>query len=281
MYLRLLLLIVFLSFFSSCSRNEPIYVPAEIKDPYVLYEEGYNLFSRNNFFQANKKFAEAELNFDDTNLAAKSAIMSCFSLYGINFYNEALNNIERFLKAYPADSNVMYAEYLKAIIFFEQMGDEKKDINPLLKANKQINYFLNKYPNSEYAIDLGFKKNLIENQLAAKELFVAKYYVSVQKWIPAINRLKNIVNNYNDTPYIEEALHRLVEIHYYIGLENQAQKYATILGYNYNSSEWFEQSYKILNKEYSIKKINKKDEKKEKENNSKNKWIKPFSRSLV
>ena len=266
MYLRLLLLIVFLSFFSSCSRNEPIYVPAEIKDPYVLYEEGYNLFSRNNFFQANKKFAEAELNFDDTNLAAKSAIMSCFSLYGINFYNEALNNIERFLKAYPADSNVMYAEYLKAIIFFEQMGDEKKDINPLLKANKQINYFLNKYPNSEYAIDLGFKKNLIENQLAAKELFVAKYYVSVQKWIPAINRLKNIVNNYNDTPYIEEALHRLVEIHYYIGLENQAQKYATILGYNYNSSEWFEQSYKILNKEYSIKKINKKDEKKEKEN---------------
>jgi outer membrane protein assembly factor BamD len=266
MYLRLLLLIVFLSFFSSCSRNEPIYVPAEIKDPYVLYEEGYNLFSRNNFFQANKKFAEAELNFDDTNLAAKSAIMSCFSLYGINFYNEALNNIERFLKAYPADSNVMYAEYLKAIIFFEQMGDEKKDINPLLKANKQINYFLKKYPNSEYAIDLGFKKNLIENQLAAKELFVAKYYVSVQKWIPAINRLKNIVNNYNDTPYIEEALHRLVEIHYYIGLENQAQKYATILGYNYNSSEWFEQSYKILNKEYSIKKINKKDEKKEKEN---------------
>tara|TARA_A100001015_G_scaffold249151_1_gene286949 strand:+ start:4531 stop:5223 length:693 start_codon:yes stop_codon:yes gene_type:complete len=218
------------------------------------------------FFNANKKFSEAELNFDDVNLAAKSAIMSSFSLYGINFYNEALNNIERFLKTYPADDNVMYAEYLKAVIFFEQMGDEKKDINPLLKANDQIIYFLKKYPNSDYATDLNFKKNLIEDQLAAKELFVAKYYMSVQKWIPAINRLKNIVSNYDNTLYIEEALHRLVEIHYYIGLEDQAQKYAKILGYNYNSSEWFEQSYKILNKDYVIKKINKKEAKQKKEN---------------
>ena len=266
MYLRLFLIIVFLSFFSSCSKDKPIYVPAEIKDPFVLYEEGYALFSRNDFFNANKKFSEAELNFDDLNLAAKSAIMSCFSLYGINFYNEALNNIERFLKTYPADKNVMYAEYLKAIIFFEQMGDEKKDINPLLKANEQINYFLKKYPNSDYAIDLNFKKDLIANQLAAKELFVAKYYMSVQKWTPAINRLKNIVNNYNNSSFIEEALHRLVEIHYYIGLENQAQKYAMILGYNYNSSEWFEQSYKILNKDYVIKEVNKKEVKEEKEN---------------
>ena len=266
MYLRLFLIIVFLSFFSSCSRDKSIYVPGEIKDPFVLYEEGYNLFSRNDFFNANKKFSEAELNFDDLNLAAKSALMSCFSLYGINFYNEALNNIERFLKTYPADKNVMYAEYLKAVIFFEQMSDEKKDINPLLKANEQINYFLKKYPNSDYAIDLSFKKNLVANQLAAKELFIAKYYMSVKKWTPAINRLKNIVNNYDNSNFIEEALHRLVEIHYYIGLENQAQKYATILGYNYNSSEWFEQSYKILNKNYVIKEINKKEVKEEKEN---------------
>ena len=266
MYLRLLFIIIFLSFFSSCSKNKPTYEPAEIKDPFVLYKEGYALFSRNDYFNANKKFSEAELNFEDINLAAKSAIMSCFSLYGINFYNEALNNIERFLKTYPADNNVMYAEYLKAVIFFEQMGDEKKDINPLLKANDQIIYFLKKYPNSDYAIDLNFKKDLIENQLAAKELFVAKYYISVQKWIPAINRLKNIVKNYEDSSFIEEALHRLVEIHYYIGLENQAKKYAKILGYNYNSSEWFEQSYKILNKDYVIKEINKKETKKEKEN---------------
>ena len=137
-------------------------------------------------------------------IAAKAAIMSCFSLYGINFYNEALDNLERFLKTYPADKNVIYAEYLKAVIYFEQMSDEKKDVKPLLETNKQIDYFIKKYPNSDYTIDLKFKKDLVENQLAAKELFIAKYYVSVQKWIPAINRLKLIVNRYDKTIFIEE-----------------------------------------------------------------------------
>ena len=175
-------------------------------------------------------------------------------MYGINFYEESLENIERFIKTYPANKNVIYVEYLKAIIYFEQIGDEKHDIKPLLETKKQINYFINKYPESDYAIDLKFKKDLVENQLAAKEMYVAKYYISVQKWIPAINRLKNIVNKYDKTIFIEEALHRLVEIHYYLGLENEAKKYAAILGYNYNTSEWFEQSYKILNKNYKIKK---------------------------
>ena len=180
--------------------------------------------------------------------------MSCFSLYGINFYDEALNNLDRFLKTYRANENVIYAEYLKAIIYFEQMSDEKKDIKPLLDAKKQINFFINKYPDTDYSIDLKFKKDLVENQLAAKELFVAKYYISVQKWIPAINRLKIILKQYDKTVFIEEALHRLVEINFHIGLENEAKKYANILGYNYNSSEWFKQSYKILNKDYVITK---------------------------
>ena len=183
--------------------------------------------------------------------------MSCFSLYGINFYDEALENLERFLKIYPADNNVIYAEYLKAIIYFEQISDERKDIKPLLEAKKQINFFIKKYPDSDYATDLKFKKNLIQNQLAAKELYNAKYYISVQKWIPAINRLKIIVNEYDKTIFIEEALHRLVEVNYHLGLDEDAKKYAQILGYNYNSSEWFQQSYKILNKDYEIKNFKK------------------------
>ena len=190
--------------------------------------------------------------------------MSSYSLYAINFYSEALENIERFLKIYPADKNVIYVNYLKAIIFYEQIGDEKRDIEPLIKAGKQIDFFLKEYPNSEYAIDLKFKKDLIENQLAAKEIYIAKFYISTQKWVPAINRLKKVVKNYDKTIFIEEALHRLVEIHYHIGLEEEAKKYASILGYNYNSSEWFQQSYKIFNKDYEeIKKIEK-DEKKSK-----------------
>ena len=252
--------------FTSCSKKEPVYAPSEKIDPYIVYKEAFERFENNDFFNASKKFAEAEINFENINLAAKASIMNSFSLYGINFYDEAIDSLDRFLKTYPTNKNVVYAEYLKAIIFFEQISDEKKDLEPLLSANKQIDYFIKKYPDTDYSIDLKFKKDLIQNQLAAKEVFVAKYYISVQKWIPAINRLKIVVKKYDETIFIEEALHRLVEIHYHLGLENEAKKYAKILGYNYNSSKWYEESYKILNKDYSgIKNISNK-EKKDKEN---------------
>jgi outer membrane protein assembly factor BamD len=264
MFLRLLLILFFILPLISCSKDEVIYEPSTKVNPYLLYTEGMESFKKNDFFYANKKFSEAEINFEIIELAAKSAIMSSYALYGINFYTEALENLERYLKKYPADQNVIYAHYLKAIIYFEQISDEKKDLEPLLLANEQIDFFVKKYPNSDYAIDLKFKKGLIQNQLASKELYVARFYVSTKKWIPAINRLKIIVDKYNQTVFIEEALHRLVEIHYYLGLENEAKKYASILGYNYNTSEWFEQSYKVLNKNYNIKKINNKKSKKEK-----------------
>ena len=201
-----------------------------------------------------KKFSEAEQNFEDLALAAKSSVMSSYALYGINFYDEALENIDNYFKLYPSDSNIAYAHYLKAIIYYEQISDEKKDIEPLIKANRQIEYFITRFPNTDYAVDLEFKKRLIQNQMAAKELYVAKFYIEVQKWVPAINRLKKIVNDFDETIFVEEALLRLVEIHYHIGLENEAKKYASILGYNYNTSQWFEQSYKILNKNYKIPK---------------------------
>ena len=181
--------------------------------------------------------------------------MSSYSLYGINFYDEAEENLKRYLRKYPADKNVIYAHYLLSIIYFEQISDEKKDLKPLILAKEKIDYFIKEYPDSEYTIDLKFKKDLIRNQLAAKELYVAKYYISVQKWVPAITRLKNIVRDYETTVFIEEALHRLVEIHYHLGLEEEATKYASLLGYNYNSSEWFKQSYKIINKDYKISKL--------------------------
>ena len=240
--------------FVSCSKNKPETTIIEEKNPYTIYKNGLEAFNKNDYFFAQKKFLEAELIFDDLQLAAKSATMATYALYSINFYNQALENIDRILKIYPSDKNIIYIHYLKALIYYEQISDEKRDIDPLLKTNEQIDFFLKEYPNSDYAIDLKFKKDLIRNQLAAKEVFVAKYYISTQKWIPAINRLKIILSDYDDTVFIEEALHRLVEIHYHIGLEDEAKKYANILGYNYNSSKWFEQSYKILNADYKIKK---------------------------
>jgi outer membrane protein assembly factor BamD len=265
MLLRIFLIIIFLITFSSCSKDDPLYKANEKTDPYVLYKDGLQAFERNDYFYASKKFSEAELNFEIIEFAAKSAIMSSFSLYGINFYDDALESLDRYIKTYPSDKNLIYAHYLRAIIYFEQISDEKKDLKPLLKADSQIDFFIKKYPTSDYTVDLKFKKDLIQNQMAAKELYVAKYYISVQKWVPAINRLKLIVKKYDKTVFIEEALHRLVEIHYHIGLEVEAKKYANILGYNYNSGEWFKQSYKILNKNYKIvENLNKTKNKKEK-----------------
>ena len=252
---RLILALLISIILISCSKETKIvYEPSKKVNPYEIYKEGLDAFEKNDFFFASKKFSEAELNFQDVELAAKSAIMSSFSLYGINFYSESLENLERFIKKYPSDKFIIYAHYLIAIIYFEQISDEKKDLDPLIKTNEKIDFFLETYPNTEYAIDLKFKKELIQNQLAAKELFVARFYISTKKWVPAINRLKIIVKDYDQTIFIEEALHRLVEINYFLGLETEAEKYANILGYNYNSSEWFEKSYKILNKDYQIKK---------------------------
>ena len=266
MFFKIFFLFSAVTILFSCSKDKTVYQATEKINPYVLYKEAHDAFEINDFFNASKKFSEAEINFEKIDLAAKSAIMSCFSLYGINFYDEALDCIERFTTTYPSDKKLIYAEYLKAVIFFEQMSDEKKDIKPLLDASKQIEIFINKYPGSDYSIDLKFKKNLIINQLAAKELYIAKYYISTQKWIPAINRLKTIVGKYDKTIFIEEALHRLVEIHYYLGLKKEAEKYAKILGYNYNSSQWYQQSYKILNKKYVLKETINEDNKKNNEN---------------
>ncbi len=264
--LSIIIFSLFLIFSCSNSKKDLVYEPSNKLNPYDLYNEGLDAFEINDYFFASKKFSEAELNFENVDLAAKASIMSSYSLYGISLYDKALENLERFLRTYPADKNIIYAHYLIAIIYFEQIEDEKKDLNPLIEANRKIDFFLREYSNSDYAIDLKFKKDLIINQLAAKELFVAKYYISTQKWIPAINRLKVIVSDYNKTIFIEEALHRLVEIYFHIGLENEADKYAKILGYNYNSSEWFKQSYKILNKDYELKlkRNNNKTNKKEK-----------------
>tara|TARA_B100001250_G_C19625790_1_gene711460 strand:+ start:41 stop:868 length:828 start_codon:yes stop_codon:yes gene_type:complete len=255
MYRKLIVIFIFVFSLLSCSNNKDVEYKINKKkvDPYKLYQEGFNAFERGDYFYAEKKFSEAELNFKVIEFAAKSAIMSSYALYGINFYTESLENLERYLKKYPADTNVMYAHYLIAIIYYEQMSDERKDLQPLLNADRKIDFFLKKFPDSDYAIDLKFKKDLIQNQLAAKELYIAKYYISIQKWVPAINRLRKIVEDYQKTAFVEEALHRLVEINYYLGLEQESKKYAKILGYNYNSSEWFEQSYKVLNKNYKIK----------------------------
>ena len=260
MVLRFLLIISILLI--SCSKDKVEYKPKSKESALVIYQDAYEAFEKSDFFML-IKFLDAEISSEVVEFSAKASIMASYCLYSINFYEEALDNLERFLKQYPKNANSIYAHYLISVIYYEQIKDEKKDMEPLLKANKKIDYFLKEFPNTDYAIDLKFKKDLIINQMAAKELYVAKYYISVKKWIPAINRLKIILQKYDQTIFAEEALHRLVEINYFIGLEEEAKKYAKILGYNYNSSEWYKQSYKVLNRDYVFLK----KEKEKKKNN--------------
>ena len=255
MYQKLIYSILIIFLIISCSKKEVVMnAPASQDRSVEIYQEGVDAMEKNDLLFASKKFSEAESILPTIEFSAKASLMSSYCLYLINFYPEATANLERYITQYPADKNIPYAHYLIAIILYEQILDEKKDIDPLIKSKKKIDFFLINFPNTEFAIDLKFKKDLIINQLAAKELYIAKYYITTQKWIPAVNRLKTIVNDYSETVFIEEALHRLVEVYYRVGLTEEAKAAAAILGYNYNSSEWYAQSYKIINKNYKIQK---------------------------
>jgi len=255
MYQKITYIILIIFLITSCSKKEvELNIPASKEKSFEIYKEAVDAMDNGNYLFASKKFTEAEAILPQMEFSAKAALMSSYCLYLINFYDKALANLERFIKQYPADVNVAYAYYLIALSSYEQILNKKKDIEPLLESKKKIEYFIKRFPNTEYALDLKFKMDLINNQLAAKELYVAKYYISTQKWIPAINRLKTIVKDYSETVFIEEALHRLVEVYYRVGLIEEAKTAAIILGYNYNSSEWYSQSYKILNKNYKMPK---------------------------
>ena len=256
---KILIYLVLSLFLVSCGGNKEraIKPPTTNEEAIKTYQEALNSLKSGDYFYASKKFSEAEGMLPDIDWAAKSALMSSYCLYNINAYDEAVLNLRRFIKIYPASPYVSYAHYLIAISYYEQILDEDKDMQPLLISKKNIESFIKKFPNTDYAIDLKFKHDLVINQLAAKELSIARYYIKSEKWIAAINRLKFIVENYDKTIFVEEALHRLVEIYYKIGLEEEARAAAALLGYNYNSGEWYERSYKILNKNYESPKIEK------------------------
>ena len=255
MYQKLIYLFLIIFVITSCSKKEPeLNIPPSKERSFAIYKEAVDELNNENFFYASKKFSEAEAILPKIEFAAKASLMSSYCLYLINFYPEATANLERFISQYPVNKNVAYAHYLLAITLYEQILDEKKDIAPLLKTREKIQFFLKNYPDTDYAIDLKFKLDLVSNQLAAKEMYVVKYYITTQKWIPAINRLKFIIKEYSETVFIEEALHRLVEVYYRVGLLEEAKAVAAILGYNYNSSEWYKQTYKILNKSYKLPK---------------------------
>ena len=245
----------------SCSKevvNKPVIKENDIEFEMIeSYREGLKELERGDALFAAKKFNEAEMLFPQSEYAPKAALMAAYSYYSQNYYGDAVAELERFIKIYPNHINADYATYLLGLCFYEQIVDETKDLQSIEMAKNIFLDLIKKYPETDFSADAEFKLDLINDVLAAKEIYIGRYYIDKKKWIAAINRFRNVTDNYDTTIYVEEALHRLVEVHYIIGLEEEAKKYANTLGYNYKSSEWYEKSYSIFNKIYEKNKNNK------------------------
>ncbi len=263
-YFLKFILIASIVFLSACKNNDEKISIIEEKDLDLqmidAYNEGLNFLDDNYPLKAAKKFNEAELLYPQSLWAPRSSLMSAYSYYYGSYYVDAIEELNRFIKIYPNHERIVYAYYLLGMCHYEQIVDEKKDLGAIVDAQLNFKYVLENYPESDFALDSNFKLELIQEILASKEMYLAKYYIEREKWIPAINRYKNVLSKFETTIYVEEALHRLVEIHYKIGLIDESKKYAALLGYNYQSSEWYRQSYKVFNKDYE--KIRKKRKKK-------------------
>ena len=261
-YPKIYIFLSLLIFIFSCSKQEEkkisIVEESGLESQMIeAYNEGLKELERGDIIFAAKKFNEAELLYPQSIWAPRAALMAAYSYFSQLYYKDAILELERFLDTYKKHSRRDYAYYLLALCHYNQIVDEKKDLEQIIKAEKYFNIVTEKYPNTEFAMDSAFKLELIQEILASKEMYLARYYFDKEKWIPAINRFKKVVKEYDTTIYVEEALHRLVELHYKIGLVDESKKYASLLGYNYESSKWYEESYKIFNKDY--KKVSKRE----------------------
>jgi outer membrane protein assembly factor BamD len=225
------------------------------------YSEAMEALNRQDYYFSAKKFLDSEILFPQSEWAPKSVLMASYSYYMQDYYSLAIENIKRYLETYPNDKNQAYAHYLLAICYFELIEGEKKDTAALYLAKKEFELVISRYPDTDYAYDSKFKVDLLKDLLAAKEIYLGRYYMKKEKWIPALNRFKFVMEKYETTEYVEEAIHRMVEINYKLGLIDESKKYAALLGYNYQSSEWYKETYKIFNKDYKLPKVNKKKNK--------------------
>ena len=260
LFFRALYLLFFLLILVSCSKKDlkDSVIKEKSLELQVLeaYDIGKDALESGDVLYAAKKFNEVETLFPQSDLAPRSALMAAYSYYIQDYYSDSIAELERFIKVYPYYKDISYAHYLIGICYFEQIVDEKKDLQSIKNAKVKFDFVLREFPNTEYALDAEFKITLIDDILASKEMYIGRYYFKKKKWISAINRFRTIIDDYDTTIYTAEALHRLVEVHYTIGLIDEAEKYAQLLGYNYGSSEWYQNTYSLFDKNYKIRKKN-------------------------
>ena len=253
---RIVLILISLIIVTACSSDTQniklIKEKNQEEEMITSYKAGVELLEIRDYFAASKKFLEAEILFPQSKWAPKSVLMASYSYFLQGYYTLAIENLKRYLKTYPRDKNKPYAHYLLAMCYYETIEGEKKDLAPLVLSKNELNFIIKNYPDTDFAYDARFKIDLINETLAAKEVYLGRHYIKKKKWIPALNRFKNVLNEYETTVHVEEAIHRLVEIYYKLGMEQESLKYASLLGYNYNSGEWYKETYRIFNKKYKV-----------------------------
>ncbi len=239
-----LCLVLLLSGISACSSSDPA---KEADQPVeTLYNKASDAMKAKNYTEATRLFEEVERQHPYSKWATKAQLMSAFSAYQDQRYDEAILSVDRFIELHPGNEEIDYAYYLKALCYYEQITDVRRDQQITHLALGALEALINRFPDSRYVRDAMLKRDLTLDHLAGKEMEIGRYYLKQGMTNAAINRFRSVVQNYQTTTHVPEALHRLVECYVILGLKDEAARVAAVLGYNYPGSSWYADSYDLL-----------------------------------
>lgn len=229
---------------AACSGDkEPEYVEKPVTD---LYNQAVDLMNEGEYSDAAKAFDEVERQHPYSKWATKAQLMAAFSYYQEGKYDDTIIALDRFIQLHPGSPDTPYAYYLKALCFYEQISDVGRDQKMTRLAQQALEEIVTRFPNTEYARDARLKLDLTQDHLAGKEMEVGRYYLKAGQYLAAINRFRIVVEKYDHTSHVPEALYRLTEAYTVIGLKAEAKKTAAVLGYNYPGSDWYDDAYDLV-----------------------------------
>lgn len=230
-------------FVGACSDKKEDYVERPVEE---LYNEAMDLIDKNEYFRGAKAFEEVERQHPYSVWATKAQLMGAYALYERNKYDEAIIGLDRFIQLHPSNKDVAYAYYLKGLCFYEQITDVARDQKTTELALKTLQEVVDRFPGSSFARDAKLKVDLARDHMGGKEMAVGRYYLKQKQYLAAMNRFKVVVEQFQTTTHVPEALHRMVEIYLILGLEDDAKRIAAVLGHNYPGSDWYEDTFSIV-----------------------------------
>jgi outer membrane protein assembly factor BamD len=223
--------------------REPEYVERSVEE---LYNTAMDLAANRSYVSAAQAFEEVERQHPYSTWATRSMFMAAYSYYEARRYDEAIIAAQRFVDFHPGNENVPYALYLIGLSYYEQISDVGRDQRMTADAQRAFQELVRRYPETDYARDAQLKLDLVRDHLAGKEMSVGRFYLERRQYVAAINRFQQVLTEYQTTTHVPEALHRMVEAYTALGIRDEALRYASVLGYNYPGSVWYERTYALM-----------------------------------